>query len=127
MAYGMEIVNADGTIGFSTQDTALTLVAVISKNYDFTGIVSIPTFDDLRGTLIVTFDINKRYSLDTTPLDVGGTSPGPITPEVNRRSVPNLNWDNTTKLLTISPAATGDPSYTRDSDYRVLFFHYKGV
>jgi len=106
MAYGLEVTNADGTLAFSSQDTAASIVAIIEKPYAFSGTVSIPKFDDTRGSLIVTYD----------------TVPGP---EAGVMNLPTVNWDNITKILTLSPAGFIPPGSPL-SDYKIILFHYKG-
>lgn len=127
MTYGFQTHNADGSIGLDTTEVALRFVSSAFFGPTFSGTISMPNFDSTRGNYALTsyyfkFDLindvrrpdtdsmaGKYYSIINTLSNNSNRFANPF---------PTLSWNNTTKLLTVTPIGG-------KSDFRVLFFHHK--
>jgi len=128
MAYGVQTINSNGTVGIDSSEVAVRYIGSIKLNYNFSGNISIPSFDSDRGTYFLSpymfkyaFDTSVRVA-DTTPLgsnyvnlinQFGTTADRFTSPK------PNLSWNNTTKLMSVTPVAGAK------GDYKLTLLHYK--
>ena len=128
MSYGVKIFGPGGVLRLDEDETFTRVVATVKQNYDFTGTFSVPDFDDTKGLFHVSYFINKfDVAVDaalpdsTTPLD-------PLTDYLvfEMTSLPSLSWNNTTKLMTVSPVVWPSGwTQLNKSDYVVTFIHYR--
>ena len=112
MSMGLQTYNADGSIGLNSLSRPPRLIFFEMFDYDFTGTRNVPSFDDTKGFISVSLGLHKARGypyFDNVP---DSTVMGANTYIwFDGISLPTLNWNNTTKLLNISPAApapTGD-------------------
>lgn len=125
MPYGFKTINADGTTGIDSTETAVRYVANVSFDVGFTGSISVPNFDSDRGDYILTPYAYKLKLVDkirapdtetgqfiqlATDVAYDGTWKTGVRPITS--------WNNTTKLFTVSTASGR-------ADFKVLFIHYK--
>lgn len=101
MAYGFEVRRSDGTVQIASSMTVLRLIGTEEFAANANESRYVPDFDDTRGILQLTFE---PYFSNGFFLDVNW--------------FPSINWNNTTKMLTVSPA---NPARL---DYFVLLYHY---
>ena len=132
MAYGFKTVNANGSIGIDSTETACRFVAQVSFLRNFNGTISVPDFDINRGGYTVTMtnlkfqfisQLGPSRAADNTsmpqkdgvqPICLFGDSAGRFS-----NVPPTTSWNNTAKLLSVT-------TYSGTlSDWRVLFLHYK--
>lgn len=127
MAYGVKIFGPGGTLRLDDDEAFTRVVATVKKNYDFSGTFSVPDFDDTKGLfhvsyLINKFDISSNTAIpdNTSPLGAFDNFAFDIT------SLPTLSWNNTTKVMTVSPVVwpTGWTIWNK-SDYVITFIHYR--
>lgn len=126
MAYGFQTINADGSLGIDTTETAARYVANINFDAGFTGSISVPNFDSDRGDYILTpyaYKINFNTATkasDSTPFTQGIGIATDVASDGTWKTGarPVTSWDNSTKLFTVSVASGR-------ADFKVLFIHYK--
>jgi hypothetical protein len=132
MAYGFKTVNANGSIGIDSTETACRFVAQVSFLRNFNGTISVPDFDINRGGYTVTMTNFKfQYIYQLGGPRASNTAPMPQSDGVEPMCLfgnsadrftnlpPTTSWNNTTKLLSVT-------TYSDTlSDWRVLFLHYK--
>lgn len=126
MAYGIKIFGPGGTLRLDDDETFTRVVATVKQNASFSGTFSVPDFDDTKGMFHVSYFINKYDGStssavsDSTPLSAS------VFPICEGTSLPTLNWNNTTKVMTCSPVVWPSGWTTRNpSDYVVTFIHYR--
>lgn len=102
MAYGFEVRRSDGTLQVSDSMTVLRYIATEEFAANASESRHVPDFDDTRGILQITFD--PFLSFSSFYLDVA--------------SFPNVTWNNSTKMLTVSPGQQAR------MDYSVSLYHY---
>lgn len=125
--YGIEIFRADGRLALSTRETLFRLVHREKCAGDFAGTFAVPGFDgdetagtfDAKGFFYVQYEISPRgYGF--------GGSGDTTQPTTGSILLPSLAWDNTTKIMSVTPAnvPSGWPFQTRP-DYEVVFMHFR--
>jgi hypothetical protein len=128
MTFGIQTINSNNVIGIDSSEVAVRYIGSIKLDYNFSGNISIPRFDIDRGTYFLSpymfkyaFDISVRVA-DTTPMgnnyvnlinQFGTTADRFTSPQ------PILSWNNTTKLMSVTPV-TG-----AKGDYKLTLLHYK--
>jgi hypothetical protein len=108
MAHGFRTVNANGSIGIDSTETACRFVAQVAFLRNFNGTISVPDFDINRGGYTVTMT-NVKYN---------NAFFGDGQDDKSNRP-PTTSWNNSTKLLSVTTYSS------TMSDWRVLFLHYK--
>lgn len=126
MTYGLRIFGAGGALRLDDDETFTRVVATVKQNASFSGTFSVPDFDDTKGMFHVSYLTNKFYGVtqsavpDSTPLSAY------VFPVVEGTSLPSLNWNNTTKVMTCAPVAWPSGwTFANASDYVVTFIHYR--
>lgn len=109
MSMGYWVKNASDILEFSETQTGTRKIHTEAIAKDFSGTVSVPGFDDTKGALNV---VVEAYP-----------NPSNGRPYVNLSSHPTLNWNNTTKELTVTAVASPWWTGLLIPDYRVGFFH----
>ena len=129
MAHGFRTVNANGSIGIDSTETACRFVAQVAFLRNFNGTISVPDFDINRCGYTVTMT-NVKYN-NLSGVRVSDTTPMPASDFTNVRAFfgdgqddksnrpPTTSWNNSTKLLSVTTYSS------TMSDWRVLFLHYK--
>ena len=99
--YGLQIQDSGGAAKLTDASTFVRQVSVTHKDGGFTGTVSIPDFDDTKGVIF----FNSHWEKMTT----GGVQQLKTEPWASNilihghgMELPAINWDNTTKVMTIS-------------------------
>lgn len=109
MSYGIEFKDAAGNIVYGETQTGTREIQIEACAGNFSGTRSVPGFDDTKGALNVV--------VEAYPNPANGR------PYVNLSSHPTLNWNNTTKVLTVTAVAAPWWAGLLIPDYRVGFFH----
>lgn len=128
MAYGFQTFNADGTIGLDATETALRFIGSSLIVPAFSGNISMPNFDSNRGSYSISaYYFKYNYINNTRVADtasMGGQYRAIVSMLGNeelptrRNSFPILSWNNSTKLLTVTPNGG-------KSEFRIIFYHHK--
>lgn len=108
--YGAKFTNASGLYSLEPDETYTRVVHEELVPLGFSGTFSVPDFDDTKGMFYVTFDSGGS----------GGFAFNPF-------ALPNLQWDNTAKTMTVTPA-TLPPGFMNTSieqGKRIVFLHYR--
>jgi len=124
MSYGLELRRADGTLALSSRETLFRLVHAEKCADNFTGTFSVPTFDTggtfqddtAKGFFYVQYEISPMP--DSFNLH---------RPAIGSITLPSLNWDNATKVMTVAPAnipAGWPSSFGARPSYEIIFMHF---
>ena len=128
MSYGIKTINSDGTVGIDSTEVAVRYIGAIKINYNFSGNISIPSFDSNRGTYFLSPYIFKFHFVNDVRVADNTAMAGQYINLLNQFGTtddrftspkPNLFWDNTAKLMSVTPV-TG-----AKSDYKLTLLHYK--
>jgi hypothetical protein len=122
MTHGLEIRKANGVISLSTKETVVRFVHIQRVGGSFSGTFSVPDFDGVvsggsftgSGFFYVQYVIRSRGDAST------------VQPIYGAMITPTLNWNNTTKVMTVSPASI--PSqwpFRPRPDYDIIFLHFR--
>lgn len=124
MTYGIRLKNADGKDVLNGRQTLPRVVYRIAIGRDFSGTKGpYADFDENRGAISITPN-SFRYNIRTKARTSEGAGlNGPFVWGVNPFSVPSLVWNNSTKILTVTPAQDYNNSFK--SDWLVHMIHYK--
>lgn len=126
MPYGVKIFGPGGVLRLDEDETFTRVVATVKRNFNFSGTVSVPDFDDTKGMFHVSYFINKFN--DTSGKLADNKAPMVLLDKLTfeATSLPTLNWNNTTKLLAISPVVWPSGwTAINASDYLITFIHYR--
>ena len=124
MAYGVKIMGPGGVLRLDEDETFTRVVATVKKGASFSGTFSVPDFDDTKGLFHVSYFVNKWDS---------GAAADSLTPMntiyrgfvFEETSLPSLNWNNSTKVMTVTPVSwPAGWTYYNASDYVVTFIHW---
>ena len=123
MSYGLQVFNSDGSLAIGTLSEPPRLIYHEEFDYNFSGTRSVPDFDDTKGFISVSFGHHKTTSGgQTSPsTPIGGTTQV----QIDATSLPTVNWNNTTKVLTLAPATFTDTFVGGQSEYSIFMVHYK--
>jgi hypothetical protein len=112
MSYGFEFRDADGNIRLSVTEAMPRVIHEERVAHDFSGTFSVPAFDSDQGMFYITPAAYIWY--DSTGRD---------TVVVNPFRGPSLSWDNSTKVMTVTPVSlpAGFPLGTSPADYWIVF------
>jgi len=134
MTVGFKFFNADESLGLDLFSNFTKLIYIEYFDRTFNGTRNIPDFDDQRGvfSILMTHHKGTYVSFPTTTNDSGSTladndgSSGVIYfTTCDPTSQPNLDWNNTSKILTLSPSTGSDPQLAGVGDYYIRAYHYK--
>lgn len=128
MSYGIQFFNASGNLALDIDECFPQLVYNARVSGGFSGTISIPNFDEVRGMFYVAFCIQK--------LKVGGDGRMTIQADgstdythlgVNPASLPTLTWNNATKVMSVTPAnlPSNWPGMRENSDYFLRCIHFR--
>lgn len=131
MPYGVRFFRNTGAASLEDDETFNRLVHSEKISEGFDGTISIPDFDSDKGLFTISYYLSKfRIDSDTRVSDsTSWSSQDYLHPHEHPVSLPSLNWDNSTKVMTISPQSL--PSdWTRtgsdnNADYLLMFFHHR--
>lgn len=119
--YGVEMRNADNVLSIGGQRTFARLVSSHDVAGDETVSISVPAFDDQRGT-IVFYPKATKIDGNNNVIGYASTQAETSTLHLSMHQLPTLDWDNTTKILSVTPATFLGPVRP---DFLVNFFHYR--
>lgn len=126
MTYGIRLKNADGKDVLNGRQTLSRVVYRIAISRNFSGTKGpYDDFDENRGAISITPN-SFRYDVGASGnprVGEGAGLNGQFVWGVNPFSVPDLVWDNNTKILTVTPAQ--DYNNSHKSDWLVHMIHYK--
>jgi hypothetical protein len=128
VTYGLQLFGPDGSLRLDSDETFTRLVAVHSFAWDFTGTVSVPDFDDQKGLFFVNSVLAKVDYVSKVTLPDSHTPLRAYQDSLSAvdGSFPTVHWNNTTKVLTLSPVVWPPGWSTYDpSDYSIVFIHYR--
>jgi len=134
MTVGFKFFNADESVGLDLFTNFTKLIYIEYFDRTFNGTRSIPDFDDQKGvfSILMTHHKGTYVSFPTTTNDSGstladndGSSGVTHFTTCDPTSQPNLAWNNTSKILTLSPSAGSDPQLAGVGDYYIRAYHYK--
>lgn len=134
MSYGFEAYRADGSTMVSTKDGISRLIYSADYSESFTGSVSVPTFNSNLGYysyrmypyLIAGFNADNKIAESSN-----FTNSERIHCQVSYALGPNLSWNNSSKILSISPNTetpylfNGVIPIASRYRYRIMMVHYK--
>lgn len=110
MTHDFELRDPSGNLLLRPSEALSRIVHVEELPANFTGTISVPSFDDQRGLFYVTLLMT-----------------GPVLFVVGE-TFPTLSWNNTTKVMTISPHTlpSGFPQLNV-SPFILVFLHVSGI
>lgn len=130
MAIGFEIRDNTGKVMVSTDDSLPRVFRTQRFAYDYSGSFSVPEFDDNYGMFYVTpcvFMMGLIGGVVTRWPDTESLSgTGEKNFMVHVAGIPTITWNNTTKIMSITPASmpTGWPRFTNHRpDYYISFIN----
>ena len=135
MTVGFKFFNADESVGLDLFTSFTKLIYIEYFDRTFNGTRSIPDFDDQKGvfSILMTHYKGAFVGFPTTTNDsastradndgLSGDSNGFTT--CDPTSQPSLAWNNTSKVLTLSPSTSSDPMLAGVGDYYIKAYHYK--
>lgn len=134
MAYGIQMRNSGGALALDTDECFPQLVRSRRVAGDWSGTLFISNFDLNRGMFYVALCYEKRHGgayAGRAP-DAAAYSPTAspdtyMTIASGSYNLPTLNWNNDTKIMTVTPAdlPPGFPGAGRSPDYYLKFIHFK--
>lgn len=132
MSYGFEAYRADGSTMVSTKSGVARIIFSTDKDASFSGNISVPAFDSNLG-----FFTSQVYPYLQTFIGLSASGPLPdnnsfTNPDILTASQcfprsPNLSWNNSTKVLSVSPNTefqNNREQFLRHR-YRIIMVHYK--
>ena len=136
MTVGFKFFNADESVGLDLFTNFTKLIYIEYFDRTFNGTRSIPDFDDQKGvfSILMTHHKGNFVAFPTTVNDSGstladtagsGNSSFGVFTTCDPTSQPSLAWDNTSKILTLSPSTSSDPQIAGVGDYYIRAYHYK--
>jgi len=129
----MELRNADGSLVLESDETFTRVVHTAPVLGDFSGVISVPAFDDTKGLFYVSYRLMK-FNVDggvrlADSADWSTTSGSRTRSAVHPAAMPTLAWANGPKEMTITPSALPGawPRYGSGDrpDYTIIFLHYR--
>jgi len=135
MTVGFKFFNADESVGLDLFTNFTKLIYIEYFDRTFNGTRSIPDFDDQRGvfSILMTHHKGTFVQFPTSTNDSGSTLAdnagaggyaGTFT-ACDPTSQPSLVWNDTSKILTLSPSTSSDPQLAGVGDYYIRAYHYK--
>jgi len=136
MTVGFKFFNADESVGLDSSTNFTKLIYIEYFDRTFNGTRSIPDFDLNKGVFSILMTHHKGNfnqfpgpalifdSGNTLADDADGSGAGSFT-TCDPTSQPGLVWDNSTKILTLSPKIVSDPQLAGMGDYYIRAYHYK--
>lgn len=128
MSFGIQTINSNGVVGIDTTEVATRYIGSVYISRDFSGNLSLPTFDSARGSYFLTpyylkynFVTDARVA-DNTPLStqyVDVMNQFGATNDRFSSPLPSLSWNNNTKLMSVTQV------FGALSDYKLTLLHYK--
>jgi hypothetical protein len=131
MAYGFEAYRPDGSTMVSTKSGVARIIFATDKDANFSGNISVPAFDSNLGYFSFSmypfyysynFD-GYRFFDDSANFSQIGESA--VAQCFNRG--PNLSWNNSTKILSVTPNNEPESLFeeTIRHRYRIVMVHFK--
>lgn len=132
MAFGFEAYRANGSLMISSKSGVARLIYSSDRDAGFSGNISVPAFDISLG-----FFTSQVYPYLQT--FIGSSASGPLpdnnsftNPDILTASQcyprsPNLSWNNSTKVLSVSPNTefqNNREQFLRHR-YRIIMVHYR--
>lgn len=124
---GLDIRDSTGVSMLGPYGTFTRHVATIYKDNNFSGTISVPNFDDTKGTFVINWSLEK-HGLNSAQVakTVGWETTPAKAVMADSTDLPTLNWNNTTKLLTVTPNPSAWANTTEiTSGYHIVFLHYR--
>ena len=120
-SYGVEMRNADGVLTISSERVFARIVNTFFVTFNQSTTFSEPKFDDTRGTIIINphaikFDANNVRTTNDAPQNTLAFF------RSSTIQLPTINWNNTTKILTVTPAIDYGSEIP---DFKITMLHYK--
>ena len=120
--YGFEVLRPDGSVKLSTRETVARFVHIERVVGTSSTTFSVPEFDAVESNGVFTGRgfFYPQYILTSENRSTGGD------PTYGAMVNPTLNWDNTTKVMSFTPASipSGWPFRTVP-DYDIIFIHFR--
>lgn len=130
MSYGLVIRNADGSVAIDDLSRPPRLIFHEQFAWDFSGTRHVPAFDDAKGFISISFGFHKFRGYPhfdnadiSAPLDY--QQPDTVGVALDTTSMPTVNWDNGTKLLTIAPAGFNDTLVHGQSPFAIFLVMFR--
>lgn len=132
MSFGFEAYRTDGSKMISSTDGVARLIYSSDRHQSFSGNISVPTFNSNAGyysyniyPFLQHYNWNTGYNVYAENSNFFG--PGMIFPAQCYSRGPNLSWNNSTKILSVTPNAKADNGYSQTIKYRyrITMVHYK--
>lgn len=126
MPYGFEVRRADGSVALSTCETLPRIVHVERVNGMSATTFSVPNFDAEEnngvfsgsGFFYVQYVIQNRENNQIFS--------GSAQPTYGAMVLPQLDWDNVTKIMSFAPASIpGNWPFRTVPNYDIIFMHYR--
>lgn len=126
MSYGLLIKNADGSVALDSLSRPPRLIFHEQFAWDFSGTRSVPGFDSARGFISIAMGYHKA---DAYPSNANVDPSTPLGSQahvyLDLTSLPSVDFDDVTKVLTLSPASFTDTYVTGQSAYAVFMVMYR--
>jgi len=103
MSHGFEFRNAAGNVSITMDDAMPRLVHSQRFANGFSGTISVPDFDSDKGMFYVSPCAVRQTGPYNLTRDDTADYPDSFTISCNGKMIPDLSWDNTTKVMTINP------------------------
>lgn len=119
--YGFEVLRPDGSVKLSTRETVARFVHIERVAGGVSTTFSVPEFDAVESNGVFT-----GRGFFYVQYVVRAPASDPNVPVFGAMINPTLNWDNTTKIMTFTPASipAGWPARTVP-DYDIIFIHFR--
>lgn len=127
MSHGLVFMNPDGSVAIDELSRPPRLIFHERFAHDFSGTRPVPAFDDARGVISVSFGYHKINILSDVNVPDATPFTGYTNLAIDPTSLPDLSWDNTAKILTISAVteAGTDPFVDGMSHFSVFMVMYR--
>lgn len=138
MAYGFEINDASGVLSLDSDISTIRIVHTEFCLWNFSGNISVPNFDSTKGEYyirphlvagaaptdsstpiqLITTGTNYDYDFKGTLTSTGGYHEAGYFLSFQNNFKPTLSWNNSTKLMNVTPPVTGSSLQKRASQHR---------
>jgi hypothetical protein len=122
MSMGFEILNADGSVALDQDSSPPRLIFWELFPYDFSGTRSVPDFDDTKGFLAVSFGLHKHSGFPSFNNVADSTVGARV--DLDMTVLPTVDWNNTTKILTVTAATDVNTLNSGASPFIIYLVRY---
>jgi hypothetical protein len=130
MSHGIQFFTSSGQLVIEADETFTRVIYSEKKLSNFNGTISVPNFNDTKGMFYVSYYALKVNNVTRVALadNTLFTSSEFVNIGINPHALPNLIWNNTTKLLTVTPHSLPTSFETwgaKNPPYEITFIHNK--